>query len=143
MMVVTNNPLVRDRMPTNNLRLIWVEGEYEEVLRTVRNRVHLGHQLLTHPLAGSVKPYETPYRTVLLSAEPTSLHLHSLSILEQAFTLLASFKGEKGGLGSLRTYREEHLPDLQLVDYSLMEAAINQQPTMQETLQNQERGETV
>ncbi|MDW7671939.1 MAG: GrdX family protein [Bacillota bacterium] len=143
MMIVTNNPLVRAQMPSNDLQLIWVEGEYEEVLRSVRNRIHLGHQLLTHPLAGSVKPYETPYRTVLLSAEPNSLHLPSLSILEQALTLLASFKGKDGGLGSLRTCREEHLPDLQLVDYSLMEAAINQQPTMQETLRNQERGETV
>lgn len=140
-MVVTNNPMVRDHLPDNDLKLVWVEGEYEDVLTVVRNRVHEGYQLLTHPLAGSVKPYETPYRTVLLSAEATNLHMPSLGVLEQALTLLASFKGKDGSLHSLRTYREEHLPDLQLVDYDLLKAALNQQPTMQETLRNQERGE--
>lgn len=142
-MVVTNNPMVRDKMPDTDLELIWVEGVYEDVLLAVRNRVHEGYQLLTHPLAGSVKPYETPYRTILLSAEPGALHMASLSILEQAFTLLSSFKGKDGSLHSLRTYREEHLPDLQLVDYGLMKAAINQQPTMQEELRDPERGESV
>ena len=140
MMVVTNNPLVRDHLPADDLTLEWVDGEYEEVLKVVRNRIHQGYQLLTHPLAGSVKPYETPYRTVLLSPTPSNLHLPSLGVLEQAFTLLASFKGKDGSLHSLRTYREEHLPDLQLVDYDLLKNAINQQPTMQEALRNQERG---
>lgn len=140
MMVVTNNPMVRDHLPADDLTLQWVEGEYEEVLKVVRNRIHQGYQLLTHPLAGSVKPYETPYRTVLLSSTASELHLPSLGVLEQAFTLLASFKGKDGSLHSLRTYREEHLPDLQLVDYELLKNAINQQPTMQEVLRNQERG---
>ncbi len=142
-MVVTNNPMVRDKMPDTDLKLIWVDGVYEDVLLAVRNRVHEGYQLLTHPLAGSVKPYETPYRTILVSAAPGTLHMASLSILEQAFTLLSSFKGKDGSLQSLRTYREEDLPDLQLVDYGLMKAAINQQPTMQEKLRDPERGESV
>jgi len=142
MLVVTNNPLVREHLREGDLTLQWVEGVYEDVLREVRNRIHEGYQLMTHPLAGSVKPYETPYRTVILSAQPATLHLPSLSVLEQAFTLLASFKGKDGNLHSLRTYREEHLPDLQLVDYELLKTALNQQPTMQETLRNQERGET-
>ncbi len=141
MMVITNNPLVRDYLPVDELQLQWVVGEYEDVLIEVRNRVHGGYQLLTHPLAGSVKPYETPYRTVLLSAQPSTLHLPSLSVLEQAFALLSSFKSKDGNLHSLRTYREEHLPDLQLVDFDLLKAAMNQQPTMQEELRNQERGE--
>ena len=143
MIVVTNNPMVRAHLPVNDLQFQWVEGEYEDVLKEVRNKVHGGYQLLTHPLAGSVKPYETPYRTVLLSVQPSTLHLSSLGVLEQAFTLLGSFKGRDGSLHSLRTYQEEHLPDLQLVDYELMKNAINQQPTMQEELRDVERGEIV
>ena len=126
LMIVTNNPLVRDDLPGQDVTLVWVDGEYEDVLLAVRSRVHQGHQLLTHPLAGSVKPYETPYRTILLSANPASLHLPSLQLLEQAFALLSSFKGADGSLSSLRTYREANLSDLQLVDYGLVETAIFQ-----------------
>jgi hypothetical protein len=36
------------------------------VLLTVRDHIHSGARLLTHPQAGSVKPYETPYRSVLV-----------------------------------------------------------------------------
>jgi hypothetical protein len=140
MVVITNNPMVRDSDLDESINLIWVEGYYEDVLITVRNWVHRGHKLLTHPLAGSVKPYETPYRTVLVTDEALSLHMESLKILEQAFALLSSFKQKGGRLDSLRTYQDEHLPDLQLVDYGLMEAAIKQQPTMQRELR--ERGET-
>lgn len=142
MMVITNNPLVRDHLPNDETGLEWVEGEYEEVLKVVRDRVHQGYRMLTHPLAGSVKPYETPYRTVLISSEAGALHLASLNVLEQALMLLSSFKGKDGNLNSLRTYREEHLADLQLVDFHLLKAAINQQPTMMEALRNEERGET-
>ncbi|MEN1760876.1 GrdX family protein [Anoxynatronum sibiricum] len=133
MMVVTNNPLVRERLP-EEMNLLWVDGGYEDVIVAVRNRVHRGHRLLTHPLAGSVKPYETPYRTIFLSDEATDLHHPSLSVLEQAMALLNAFKGKTGGLNSLRTYRDEHLPDLQLVDYGLVETVIQQQPTMHQTL---------
>ena len=64
--IVTNNVQCKDRY----------QGEYEvryngdwsylDVLFEVRNLVHLGKLLLTHPMAGSLKPNQTPYRTVVL-----------------------------------------------------------------------------
>lgn len=118
--------MVKHYLEEQGKPLFWVEGDYEDVLLEVRNRVHEGHQMLTHPLAGSVKPYETPYRTVVISDEKTTLHMPSLQTLEQAFALLASFKGKDGKLHSLRTYREEDLPDLQLVDLDLIKSVIEE-----------------
>ena len=64
--IVTNNVQCKDRY----------QGEYEvryngdwsylDVLFEVRNLVHLGKLLITHPMAGSLKPNQTPYRTVVL-----------------------------------------------------------------------------
>ncbi len=66
--IVTNNPLVREHVTATAApaSLIWVEGYTEDVLLAVRDLCHRNHRLLTHPLAGSVKPNQTPYKTVVL-----------------------------------------------------------------------------
>ena len=65
-MVITNNPLVRSRLDDTH-EVIYLELSYEELLKVVRDRIYEGHRLLTHPLSGSVKPKETPYKSVLIS----------------------------------------------------------------------------
>lgn len=58
--IVTNNPLVLERLgDTHNVE--YEDISYESVLERVRDKIHLGHTLLSHPLSGSVKPNETPY----------------------------------------------------------------------------------
>ena len=62
-MVITNNPLVRSRLDDTH-EVIYLELSYEELLKVVRDRIYEGHRLLTHPLSGSVKPKETPYKSI-------------------------------------------------------------------------------
>ncbi|MGL6131078.1 MAG: GrdX family protein, partial [Fusobacteriaceae bacterium] len=69
-MIVTNNPKVNKEL--KNLKFegnfdIDIEIGYIDILYKVRNLIHLGHTLLTHPLSGSIKPSETPYKSVVLS----------------------------------------------------------------------------
>ncbi|GAV26039.1 hypothetical protein ciss_19720 [Carboxydothermus islandicus] len=70
MLVITNNPKVKDYIQRFNLEprftIVWVEGYTEDVLAKVRDLCHSGHKLLTHPLTGSIKPNQTPYKTVVL-----------------------------------------------------------------------------
>ena len=65
-MVITNNPLVWDRLKETR-HVVYREISYEEILREVRDRIHEGHTLLSHPLSGSVKPNETPYKSIMIS----------------------------------------------------------------------------
>ena len=65
-MIITNNPMVRDKLgETHNV--IYQEISYEDILKDVRDRIHEGHTLLSHPLSGSVKPNETPYKSIMVS----------------------------------------------------------------------------
>lgn len=64
--ILTNNPLVQEKLGTD-YTVQYEEISYEDVLRKVRDYIHGGHELLTHPLSGSVKPNETPYKSVMLS----------------------------------------------------------------------------
>ena len=66
--VVTNNPLVWEKLHTTR-EMIYKETTFEGLLVELRDRIHQGHMLLTHPLSGSVKPNETPYKSVLISKD--------------------------------------------------------------------------
>lgn len=63
----------------------FVDGSSLDVLVAVRNSIHLGSTLLTHPLCGNLRPYHQPFRSVLLEERPGALvDLESLSMIEKA-----------------------------------------------------------
>ncbi|MBR1671951.1 MAG: GrdX family protein [Fretibacterium sp.] len=63
----------------------FVEGSSLDVLITVRDLIHRGSVLLTHPLCGNLRPYQQPFRSVLLEERPGALvDLDSLSLIEEA-----------------------------------------------------------
>lgn len=62
--LVTNNDKVYEKYK-NMMQCVFVE-KYEEVLVKVRNFVYDRHILLTHPQASSLKPNQTPYRSVMV-----------------------------------------------------------------------------
>lgn len=116
--IVTNNPLSREAETDITVEYI-DDGDftgYMSVLVRVRDLIHLGHRLLTHPLSGSVKPGETPYKTVAMTAEQGELDPKSLDIIENsvetARKLIANRKD--------RILTEKIRKDFQLIDYQLI-----------------------
>lgn len=68
-LIITNNPLVSSALSSSPLsfhKVLWIDGKTEDVLTAVRNHCHLHHRLLTHPLTGSIKPNQTPFKTVVM-----------------------------------------------------------------------------
>ena len=63
--IITNNPLVRDKYSDKEVE--YYDISYQDVLQLVKNKIALGHKILTHPLSGSVKPKETPYKSIMIS----------------------------------------------------------------------------
>lgn len=115
--VVTNNPLVWEKLNTTH-EVIYREVSYEELLKDVRDRIHEGHLLLTHPLSGSVKPKETPYKSVLISAGKEEVDTRSLSIIENAIQACQKFEDRTG------SYKEQVFEDFQLIDWTLLESGM-------------------
>ena len=64
-LIVTNNPLVRDCL-SDWYQIDYQEISFREILVKVRDLVYMGHELYTHPIAGSVKPNETPYKSIVI-----------------------------------------------------------------------------
>ena len=124
--LVTNNKIVFDKIISNgntkNLEKgIYIEnGTYKEVIEKVREMVHMGHELLTHPLSGSIKPNETPYRSVLVSAEAGSLDFDSLKIIEDSIQTAEKFMA----MAKPRNYNERHHNDFMTIDFHVIESGI-------------------
>ena len=121
--IITNNPLVFDKLKgTHNVE--YKEISYEEILKEVRDRIHEGHLLLTHPLSGSVKPNETPYKSVLISQKRGDVDADSLKLIENAIQACHKFvmKADK--------YKPEVYQDFQLIDWTLLESAMASADTL-------------
>lgn len=116
--ILTNNPLVEERL-SERCAVELVDLSHLELLKLVRKRAHEGFKLLTHPLAGSVKPNETPYRSVLLSRKAGQPDAASVSMAEQSVLTCEKF-GKPRFPEMSRQMRE----DFQLIDCSLIESAL-------------------
>lgn len=114
--IVTNNPLVLKEME-HRYSIIYKETTFDGILEEIRDLIHKGYRLLTHPLSGSVKPGETPYKSVLMS-RGERLDMTSLTLIEDAIRTGRKFedKSEK--------YSGKTLDDLKLIDMDLLKGAI-------------------
>ncbi|MGM0396645.1 MAG: GrdX family protein [Bacillota bacterium] len=118
--LVTNNPDVRDRFK-DKFDVHFLEGKgYIEVLLYTRDRIHNGHELMTHPLSGSVKPNETPYKSIMVSSRKGSLDASGLAIIEDSIATARKFVTNR----STPDWPEGVLEDFRVIDLSLMENVI-------------------
>ena len=115
--IVTNNPLVLEKHGDTH-EVIYREVSYEDVLREVRDRIHEGHSMLTHPLSGSVKPNETPYKSIMISAERRAIDGESVALIENAIHACGKFEFKSD------RYRPEVYEDFRLIDCTLIESGM-------------------
>lgn len=112
--------MVRDKFD-GMFQIEFVEGlDYIKVLSIVRDRLHIGHQLLTHPLSGSIKPNETPYKSVIISGKKAELDQSGLIIVEESIITASKFIENK----PTPNWPEGILDDFRVIDLSLMENVI-------------------
>lgn len=115
--VITNNPLAYERLKEDH-DIRYEAVSYEGVLHLVRDEIHQGAILLSHPLSGSVKPNETPYKSVLVKKSKGTTHMDSVQIIESAIHSVSKFEDRTG------TYGENVLEDFRLIDWGLLEGAL-------------------
>ena len=121
MIILTNNPDVEESLKDKNV--LRIDGTYRDVLIRARDLVHQGHRLLTHPLMGSLKPNETPYRTIAVSSEQGALDTDSLMLIENAIETFDKFAQVTRPDRGVNT-PERMLADFRMIDLSLITSAL-------------------
>lgn len=121
--IITNNKLVIDKEVKNNrIVLEFVDGGLLEVMYKARDYIHKGHKLLTHPLMGSIKPNETPYKSIAVSCKPElEVDFDSLMYIENSIETSLKLIRNKPP----RKWTEGVLEDFRVIDYDLIKNAFN------------------
>jgi len=119
--LLTNNPCFQQSVDSSRLRFI--SGMSLDVLIAARDAVHLGSELLTHPLYGNLRPNQQLFRSILLLNPPqkernfgVTAYFESISTIEEAVLLYRSY-------GS-RLVIPGHLPDAMREDYAFVDSEL-------------------
>lgn len=117
-LIITNNPLVKKNYDgIKNVEFI--DTTYRGILEIVRDYCLKGHKLLTAPLSGSVKPNETPYKSVMITRDSKGdMDSESLLIIDKALMTHDKFPKLK------IEWKEQVLNDFQVVDFTLIDSAM-------------------
>lgn len=129
-LIVTNNNRVYEKHNEKMEVLLLEDAEYLKVLEKVRDLIHEGAKLLTHPMASSLKPNQTPYRSIMLDksgsyegrdeAEKRTLDTASLFLIEASIEAAKKFLGNRLVPDWPPAIRE----DFKTVDLSIIGSAI-------------------
>jgi hypothetical protein len=122
--LVTNNAnlqrLISSFAPSTQL----VKGSSLDVFIIVRDAVHLGSRLLTHPLYGNLRPHQQPFRSILIEKRPRALvDLESLSMIEEAVLL---YRESENSLPLPNDLPHAVREDYAYVDLELMKESVEQ-----------------
>lgn len=122
-LLITNNRLCAEAFASCSSCLFDENWRYGQVLLTARDFIHQGYQLLGHPQYGSIKPNQTPYRSLLLTAASQDGQgpFDSMLLIEQA--LAAYEKFQNAYLTPL--WSEEVLEDFRTIDLSLVQSVFD------------------
>ena len=118
MRIITNNPLVV-RCMSDYYTVDYREASFRELLVIVRDMVYEGYYLHTHPIAGSVKPNETPYKSIVVSKKKAALNMEHAELMSGAIVTFDKFTP------IVRELPERILKDFQLIDYTLLAGALD------------------
>jgi len=119
-MIMTNNNTVYDKYK-NDYNICFIDGGFKDVLIKTRDKIHEGYELLTHPLSSSIKPNETPYKSIIISDYKGNINYDSLTIIENSIMTYDKFKKMKIN----DNYTEKIIEDFKLIDLTVLESALN------------------
>ncbi len=116
--IITNNKKVYEMFKDKYL-VEYEDITYKEILIKVRNKVHEGHEVLTHPLASSVKPNETPFKSIIISKKKGKLNYNSLMVIENSIATYEKFLKLKV------EWTDAVLDDFRTIDLTMIKSALS------------------
>ncbi len=118
--IITNNPLV---IAKYEQACQIIKGDTNDIFLEARKLVHLGAKLINYPLSGSIKPNQSPYKSLIVAeAKGIGLDYKSLQSLEAALETVA--KLPKTNMAISGAIAE----DFQVIDLDLLQSALQALP---------------
>lgn len=116
MLIITNNPRFTEIEYKERYNVEFCDTDYIGILEKARDYIHGNYEMLTHPLYGSVKPYETVYRTLVLK-KSNCISFTSVNLIEEAILTAKKFYDMNKNFN----WTEKILEDFQVVDKDIID----------------------
>ena len=117
--LITNNDRVYEKYK-DELKVILLDT-YEEVLIKVRDMVYDKHILLTHPQASSLKPNQTPYRSVAVYPRGKDDNMKDILLIEKCLQVYYEWQESAP---SPEKYEARVANDFKTIDLSVVDNII-------------------
>ena len=118
--IITNNSKVYEKYKEKYEIVFLEDRSYIDVLEKTRDYLHLGYKLLTHPMAGSLKPNQTPYKTVVAEKKYKKADYESITLIENSLQAAEKFLRFK----QTPKWNDKILNDFKTVDLSFIENVV-------------------
>ncbi|MCS5422572.1 MULTISPECIES: GrdX family protein [Psychrilyobacter] len=114
-LIVSNNPMVKEKFDN----VYFIEGTSREVLEKVRDLVHEGFELMTHPLGASLRMMFSPCFSVVVKEKQGEFNYFHTEIIESSIEKYNQHM-------EVREEDVENSKDYAVVDYKLLESALGE-----------------
>ena len=104
----------------DQMKVILLDG-YEDVLIKVRDLVYDKHVLLTHPQASSLKPNQTPYRSVVVYPKGEEDNIKDIMLIDKCIQVYQEWQDIAP---SPKSYQEKVANDFKTIDLSVIDNII-------------------
>ncbi len=114
--LVTNNDRVYEKY--KDITNVILVASYEAVLIKVRDLVYDRHVLLTHPQASSLKPNQTPYRSVAVYPKGDEDNTKDVMLIEKC---IETYRQWQDIAPTPTNYEERVANDFKTIDLSVVD----------------------
>lgn len=111
--IITNNPLVKREFEN----VYFVEGDFQAVMIEVRDRVHQGFELVSHPLSASVRMAFSPFRSIIVGEKNNNINPMHVEIIENSIINLKNLLERRG-------VDQSNAKDYALIDTELLKSTL-------------------
>ena len=113
--IITNNRIV-DKEYEN---VLFIDGDFEDVLIKTRDLIYQGHKLLTHPLPPSSRMFFSPVRSIVIEENKGDLHEYSVDVISKGIELYLKHLG-------MKEPDKNNREDYEYIDNNLLEGALDE-----------------
>ena len=117
--IVTNNDRVAEKY--KDVTNIEMCETYEEVLLKTRDLVYNKHILLTHPQASSLKPNQTPFRSIIVYPKGEDDNIKDVMMIDKCIQVYNEWQEISP---SPEAYKEKVANDFKTIDLSVIDNVI-------------------
>lgn len=89
--IITNNPLIAGNFENT----VFVDTDFEGILIRIRDLVHTGHELISHPLGASIRMLYSPYRSILIGDITDKRNADYLDAIENSIVNYKNTMGKR------------------------------------------------